>query len=56
MSRGHEQDSIYLLRIYAVFRTNSSLSFLEKDCNEKKIDRCAVFGWNIRIFLEKYIQ
>ena len=56
MPRGHEHDSIYLLRIYARFSDQFFFKFsMKKIATGKKIDCCAVFGWNnVRIFLEKY--
>ena len=39
------------------FRANFSLRFLEKDCNGKNKDRCAVFGCNNdRLFFPRNIQ
>ena len=58
MPRGHEHDSIYSLRIYARFSDQFFLKFsLKKIAIGKKIDRCAVFGWNNdRIFFSRDIQ
>ena len=43
MPRGHEQDPIYSLTIYALLGPIFLYVFLEKDCNGKKRLLCCVW-------------
>ena len=55
MPRGHEDDPMYSLSIYARFSGQFFFTFSQKKNVMGKKDRCAVFGCNNdRLFPEKY--